>query len=158
MTGIFGVQHVGVTVSNLERTLRFYRDSFGLEPTFVLDKLSGEDVSEAIGVPDAILTVAFLPVGNTFIELIHYDNPAGRPFSLRPCDIGASHIAIHVEDIFASYEQMVGQGVEFIGPPTAIDESGGALAGIVFAYCKDPDGITVELFQPTQELQARLHD
>jgi hypothetical protein len=31
------------------------------------------------------------------------------------------------------------------------------LAGIAFAYCQDPDGITVELFQPTPALQGRLN-
>ena len=48
------MQHVGISVRDLDRSLRFYKDAFGVDPDFVTEG-SGEAVSKAVGVPDAEL-------------------------------------------------------------------------------------------------------
>lgn len=139
-----GVQHIGIPVSSLERSLRFYRDVFGVIPEFVAEG-SGEALSTALGVPDAVLSFAFLRIGSAIIELLEYRNPRGEPFDRRNCDVGATHVAFEVTDIDVAYEELIGKGVAFNAPPFRIDS--GPLNGCAFAYFADPDGVQLELFE-----------
>src|SRR5579872_4757084 len=72
-----GVQHIGIPVSNLERSLEWYAKVLGIVETFRVDG-SGPEVSELLQVEKADLTAVFLRVGDLFIELLEHRNP-GRP-------------------------------------------------------------------------------
>jgi catechol 2,3-dioxygenase-like lactoylglutathione lyase family enzyme len=149
--GMFGsVHHVGLTVKDLDRSLEFYELMFGVTPSFDVEAAS-EPLSRALGVEDAKLRFAFLRFGETAVELLTYDNPRLDEFALRNCDVGAPHVCIHVEDIWASYKHCKQNGAEFYSDPFHIE--GGPLDGCWFVYMRDPDGITLELFQvaPTGE-------
>ena len=139
-----GFDHVGITVSNLDRTLTFYRDMFGLEPLFKVSA-EGRDLSAAVGVPDAHLRFAFIRIGSTEVELLEYDSDRDTAFTRRNCDVGAPHLCLHVADIADSFEELKAKGVSFYAPPLLIEA--GPLAGCQFAYLRDPDGITLELFE-----------
>ena len=141
---ITGVQHVGVPVRSMERSLAWYKDVFDLEPEFVVESDSPETAA-AVQLPGAHVTAAFLNVGNTYLELLEYHNPVGEDFSLRNCDVGAIHVAIEVDSIAAAYTRLTERGAEFSAPPSTIPE--GDLAGWSFAYFRDPDRIQFELFQ-----------
>jgi catechol 2,3-dioxygenase-like lactoylglutathione lyase family enzyme len=139
-----GVHHVGVPVRDLQRSLAFYRDIFGIEPDFVVES-EGPEVDAAVQLPDVRVTAAFLTLGNTFLELLEYRQPVGADFALRNCDVGAVHVALEVGDVAAAHEQLRAEGIEFSSPPTLIEE--GELAGHRFAYFRDHDGIQFELFE-----------
>jgi catechol 2,3-dioxygenase-like lactoylglutathione lyase family enzyme len=141
---ITGVQHVGIPVRSMERSLAWYEDVFGLVPEFVVESDSAETAA-AVQLPGAHVTAAFLNVGNTYIELLEYHNPVGEDFSLRNCDVGAIHVAIEVDSIDTAYSRLSARGAEFSAPPSTIQE--GDLAGWTFAYFRDPDRIQFELFQ-----------
>jgi catechol 2,3-dioxygenase-like lactoylglutathione lyase family enzyme len=143
-TTLSGIQHVGIPVASMERSLQFYRDVFGLEADFVAEG-SGEELSQAVGVDDAVLAFAFIRIGDDILELLEYSNPRGRPHDRRNCDVGAVHIAFEVPDIDGAYEELQDKGIEFNAPPIKIDE--GPLAGCAFAYFNDPDGVQLEIFQ-----------
>jgi catechol 2,3-dioxygenase-like lactoylglutathione lyase family enzyme len=147
LIGATQVQHVGVSVANLERSLAFYKEILDIEPEFVTDG-SGPDVSRAVGVPEALLSFAFLRLGPTILELLEYKNPRGKPYDRRNCDIGAVHIALEVPNIDAAYERLLAHGVEFNSPPLRINE--GPLTGSAFAYFPDPDGVQLEIFEVGQ--------
>jgi catechol 2,3-dioxygenase-like lactoylglutathione lyase family enzyme len=138
------IQHVGVPVSDMQRSLRFYREMLGLTPDFVADG-SGAELSQAVGVPDTDLSFAFLKIGGSTLELLEYRNPRGRAYDRRNCDVGAIHIAFEVEDIQEAYDTLRAKGVDFKSPPLNIGE--GPLAGCSFAYFEDPDGIQLEIFE-----------
>jgi catechol 2,3-dioxygenase-like lactoylglutathione lyase family enzyme len=138
------VQHVGISVRDLNRTLMFYKDVLGIEPQFVSNG-SGEELSKAVGVPNAILAFAFLRLGPTILELLEYTSPRGSDYDRQNCDIGAVHVAFQVPDMRTAYEQLVRQGIEFNAPPLTITE--GPLAGSKFAYFSDPDGVQLEIFE-----------
>jgi catechol 2,3-dioxygenase-like lactoylglutathione lyase family enzyme len=53
------LHHVGITVSNLERSLVFYRDAFGLTPAFTTD-VYGPGVAEMVQVPNAHFRIALV--------------------------------------------------------------------------------------------------
>jgi catechol 2,3-dioxygenase-like lactoylglutathione lyase family enzyme len=142
--GLLGIQHVGVPVRNMARSLAWYRDVFELEPEFTMEA-DGPDTSAAVQLPEVRITAAFLNVGNTYLELLEYHEPVGEDFALRNCDVGAIHICFDVDDIDAAYARLSARGAEFSAPPAAIDE--GPLAGYRFAYFRDPDGIQFELFE-----------
>lgn len=139
-----GLHHVGLTVKDLDRSLRFYEDMFGLRPVFDV-RSEGPALSDAVGVPDAKLRFAFLHIGDAELELLEYANDRDTSYSRRNCDVGAPHLCLHVVDLEASYRELKAKGVSFYAPPLHITD--GPLAGCSFTYLRDPDGITVELFE-----------
>ena len=65
---------------------------------------------------------------------------------LRPCDVGAHHFAVLVDDIQAAHRALTeARGVVFTHPPQEVDA--GYFRGHRTAYCFDPDGQIVELWQ-----------
>jgi catechol 2,3-dioxygenase-like lactoylglutathione lyase family enzyme len=139
-----GVHHVGVPVRSLERSLAFYRDMFGVEPTFQVES-EGPEVDANLQLEGAKVSAAFVPLGNTILELLEYQNPVGEDFALRNCDVGAIHVALDVADIDAAYEELRAKGADFSSAPTVIPE--GELEGYRFCYFRDHDGIQFELFE-----------
>jgi catechol 2,3-dioxygenase-like lactoylglutathione lyase family enzyme len=145
MPGAIGrVHHVGLTVKDLDKSLEWYRQMFGVEPVFVT-YAEGEQLSAAVGVPDAKLSFAFLRFGETDVELLSYNNDRDETFGRRNCDVGSPHLCILVDDINTSYRDLKAKGVEFFAEPLHIE--GGPLDGCSFVYFRDPDGITLELFE-----------
>lgn len=145
---VSGVQHIGIPVSNMERSLQWYQEVLGLEFVFLAEG-SGEGTSNAVGVPNAHLKFAFLKAGDAIFELLEYVTPRGEPYDRRNCDIGACHVAFEVEDIEESYRLLSERGVKFNTPPVHLDE--GPLAGCAFCYFPDPDGIQLEIFQAARK-------
>ncbi|MCL5960203.1 MAG: VOC family protein, partial [Chloroflexi bacterium] len=78
---------------------------------------------------------------------IQYYTPAGKgfPADFRCCDTGAPHVAVTVPDMAEAYEALTAAGVKFTSPPQEADA--GVFVGCQTAYCYDPDGIVVELWQ-----------
>jgi catechol 2,3-dioxygenase-like lactoylglutathione lyase family enzyme len=148
---VLKLHHTGYTVSNLERSLGFYRDLLGCEVVATQEKQGGY-LAEIVGYPDAHVRMAHLraPESNHMIELFEYIAPkTARPQDvspLEPRDVGTSHISFVVEDLAAVYERLRGAGVAFFSPPVDIDT--GLNAGGKALYLRDPDGIPMELFQP----------
>src|SRR5436309_2855565 len=103
-TKLRGIQHVGIPVANIERSLEFYRDVFGVEADFVAEG-RGPELSAAVGVADTDLAFAFLRIGDDVLELLEYRNPRGRVYDRRSCDVGAVHIAFEVADIDEAYAE-----------------------------------------------------
>ncbi|MGI9005745.1 MAG: VOC family protein [Streptosporangiaceae bacterium] len=136
--------HFGLTVSDLGRSLDFYQRMFGLVPEFIAHG-DGDELSTAVGVPDAKLNFAFLNVGGATIELLEYENDRNLIHDKRNCDVGAPHLCFDVPDIDRAYAELQEKGADFYSEPLRITD--GPLAGCAFAYLRDPDGLTLEIFQ-----------
>jgi catechol 2,3-dioxygenase-like lactoylglutathione lyase family enzyme len=143
---LMGIHHAGVTVRDLNRSLAWYKEMFDVEPAVMVQNEAPlpQEIGAAIGVPGAFLSYAFLPIGDSLIELIEYHDPAGRDYELGNNDVGAMHVGIRFDDVLGQYEHMVARGADFRHPPIVLT---GELEGVVFAYASDPDGIQVELWQ-----------
>jgi catechol 2,3-dioxygenase-like lactoylglutathione lyase family enzyme len=145
------LHHTGYTVSNLERSLSFYRDLLGCEVVATQEKEGGY-LAAIVGYPDAHVRMAHLraPESTHVIELFEYLAPrsanraSGSP--LEPRNVGTSHISFTVDDLTAIYERLRAAGVDFFSPPVDIDT--GINTGGKALYLRDPDGIPMELFQP----------
>ncbi len=139
--------HTSFTVSDMERSLAFYRDLLGLE--VVADQGGkGGYLATVTGFPDVDMRVVFLrtpaPSGY-FLELIEYRSPKGTPADVRTCNPGSGHEAFVSDDIQADYERLRAAGVQFRSPPIPI--VAGRHKGGHTCYFLDPDGITLELMQ-----------
>ena len=145
---IRGVHHTCITVSNLERSIEFYRDFLDLELLFTEEsERSQDDRSQALGIAGAKVRLAILRAGDARVELIEYVTSAGRPYDRRVNDVGAMHIAFQVADIDSVYQRMVDHGVRFTAPPATIPA--GPMAGWRWTYFFDPDGVSLEIIQTT---------
>ena len=103
---IISADHTGITVSNLERSLAFWRDVLGFEFSHTAHQ-KGELAQEITGVEGAEIKLAVLKTpGGHKIELLEYLAPADRKrANLRPCDVGSVHVALLVEDLDAVLAQ-----------------------------------------------------
>ncbi|MDW7667884.1 MAG: methylmalonyl-CoA epimerase [Bacillota bacterium] len=127
------VDHIGIAVKNLEDSLKFYQDTLGLE-------LSGVEVVE-----EQKVRVAFLPVGDTEVELLESTDPDG-PIAkfIEKKGEGIQHIAYKVENIEDAIKEMEDQGVRMIDKTPRYGAGG---AKIAFCHPKSTKGVLVELCQ-----------
>jgi catechol 2,3-dioxygenase-like lactoylglutathione lyase family enzyme len=138
------LHHVGITVRDLEASLAWYQRVFGVTPEFIADG-SGPELSAAVGVPEARLRFAFLRFGSCVVELLCYDNDGEESYARTNADVGSAHICIDVEDLRRAYDSLRSKGIDFLAPPLVIED--GPLEGCSFVYFKDPNGVTLELFE-----------
>ena len=141
---VSGIDHVGITVRSLERSLAFYRDLLGLRVIEICDE---EDVGEIVGIPGARIKAADLDVGDGRVfELLEYVGAAGDIVPQSPNGAGCPHVALQVHDIAEVLQRLAGAGHKPAGKVTAIT---GAIAwqGATVVYLRDPDGAIIELVQ-----------
>jgi catechol 2,3-dioxygenase-like lactoylglutathione lyase family enzyme len=147
---IISADHTGITVSNLERSLAFWRDVIGFELSHTAHQ-TGELAKEITGVAGAELKLAVVKTpGGHKIELLEYLAPADRKkVNLRPCDVGSLHVALLVNDLDAVLERIAASGWKAAGKPQTL--KAGPNAGKRLVYVRDPDGTTIELMQQPSE-------
>ena len=143
---IIAADHTGITVSNLERSLGFWRDGLGFELSHTAHQ-KGELAQEITGVEGAEIKLAVLrgPGGHK-IELLEYLAPTDRKRAdIRPCDVGSVHVALLVNDLDSVLERIAASDWKAAGKPQRLQS--GPNAGKRVVYVRDPDGTTIELMQ-----------
>lgn len=159
--GVTGLAHFSLTVSDIQRSIRFYRDVLGMEvlwykargePTCIREEKQSY-VQGVTGYENAHLRIALLRCGNTQLELLEYVHPRGTPVEPGTHRPGSPHIAFIVADLDHAWNTLRresgpwGLGFASDGPVT-IDS--GANVGGRAIYFRDPDGITIELVELNQ--------
>ena len=147
---VLAADHTGITVSNLERSLAFWRDVLGFELSHTAHQ-TGELAKEITGVAGAEIKLAVLRApGGHKIELLQYLAPSDRNHAhLRPCDVGHVHVTLLVDDLDAVLEKISASGWKAAGKPQTLKS--GPNAGKRVIYVRDPDGTTIELMQPPDQ-------
>ncbi len=141
------LHHVGLSVSDLERSIHFYRDLLGLSVR-ERDEASGGQLETVTGVLGSHVRIADLEFGNgRTLELTQYLAPVGVAVHPRPSDAGHTHVGIEVEDVDAVYRRLVDAGVLVRSQPIVLEDAGPYWTGSKVVHVLDPDGITVELVQ-----------
>ncbi|KGG80620.1 methylmalonyl-CoA epimerase [Caloranaerobacter azorensis H53214] len=127
------VDHIGIAVKNLEETLKFYKEVLGLE-------LNGIEIVE-----EQKVKVAFLPIGDTEIELLESTDKEG-PIAkyIEKKGEGIQHIAYRVDDIEKAIEEMKSKGIRMIDEKPRYGAGG---AKIAFLHPKSTYGVLIELCQ-----------
>ena len=143
---ILATDHTGFTVANLEQSLAFWRDILGFELSHRAHH-TGDLASEVTGVPGAEISIAVLKAAGHRIELLEYHAPADRKHVRhRPCDTGAVHVALTVDNLGAALGAIAASGWGALGKPQILKT--GPNAGRRIVYVRDRDGITIELMEP----------
>lgn len=158
LPGLLRVDHVGLTVPDLDAAVNFYREAFGCTERFRLGPFDsrdfpaqpdGRDWSDAyFCVPDARFRFVMLQLGpNMMLELFQYERPTDRCQQIpRNCDLGGHHIALKVENIDHAVSHLRRfPGVKVMtGPLDVVD---GPCAGMRIIYFQDPWGNQMELVE-----------
>jgi catechol 2,3-dioxygenase-like lactoylglutathione lyase family enzyme len=144
---ISGAHHLGLTVSDVERSVRFYRDILGLN---LLRRRSSDApyLGEQTGHPGLRLEMASFQLtsdGGLTLEVVQYMSHAGAPADSATNRAGSTHVCFRVDDIHRAYDSLTALGVRFLTAPVPI--TSGPNQGGLAVYFFDPDDYTLELFQ-----------
>lgn len=135
--------HMGICVSDLERSLRFYRDVLGFKEVAHLE-VGGEHSAKLNGMSDARAYLIFLEREGWRLELFQFSVPGWiGPKEARPMNqLGLTHLSFRVDDLDAVCAQIEGAGGSLL-PETRIELPGPT--HVIMAL--DPDGVRLELIQ-----------
>ncbi len=139
--------HVGFTVSDIERSIEFYRDMLGMT-LYRRQQGTAEYLATITGFPGVRLEVALLktPDGSGMLELLQYASHPAPPTDRDTNRPGNGHLCFKVSNIQEACEELRQRGVRLISEPAEI--TAGIHKGAYGVYLRDPDGFTVELYQP----------
>jgi catechol 2,3-dioxygenase-like lactoylglutathione lyase family enzyme len=143
------VAAVGMTVSNMDRSMAFFSDVLTFEK--VSDQeLSGGEQERLTGLFGVRMRVVRMRLGGEEIELTEFLVPRGRPVPVdsRSNDRWFQHVAIIVSDMDAAYARLRQHRVEHASPePQRLPDWNPNAGGIKAFYFKDPDGHPLEVLQ-----------
>jgi methylmalonyl-CoA/ethylmalonyl-CoA epimerase len=134
MAKITKLNHVAIVVPEIEAALSFWRDGLGLDLHHVED------------VPSQKSQVAFLPLGESEVELVKpTSEDSGVAKFLTDRGPGMHHLCFEVDDIDGMLADLKAKGIRLI------HESALQLEGrkVAFVHPKSANGVLVELYQPT---------
>jgi catechol 2,3-dioxygenase-like lactoylglutathione lyase family enzyme len=146
--------HVGLCVTDLARSMRFYCDGLGFEVSdgYDLDSAAVPGLDAALEVPGpAVLRSQMIVLDGVKIELLHYSSPAvdGTP-SARRNQPGLTHLSFWVDDLDGTIDRLVTAGGTLLADTRQSP-------GVELVFLADPDGTRVELMErPGQQSQAPM--
>ena len=139
--------HVGVCVSDLEQSVRFYVDGLGFEAAE--SWTIGSEYGALMELPDVELTSQFLRRDGSSIELLHYRSPGViGTAERRPVNqLGLTHLCFRVDDVDAVAARLSDLGGTVYPHTRTTFPDGDGNAQLDFVYCTDPDGTRIELMR-----------
>ena len=130
------IYHVGLTVSDLERSIAFYRDVLGLEFQGEIF-MEGEETDKMFRRVNCKARVAYLNGSKAVeappVELIQFVN---------------NEVCFYTDDIDSAYKHLVDNNVECLSEPQYFDFRADGFGESRAFYFRDPDGIILEMMQP----------
>lgn len=153
-TALHGVSHLGIAVSDLDRSVAFYTEVLGLE---LVDRYGYDVPNPPEGVTAWWREVAVLRIGHEPTDPVIVMSPhdtSNPPHRMEIDDVGTHHFGMQVAGIEAIVERVVAAGVE-ISVPLRTYQSARAwgLPGtFVMKSCifRDPDGTMIQLDEPVE--------
>ena len=130
---ILKLDHIGIAVGKLEETIKFYTEMIGL-------KLEKTETNA-----DQKVNVAFLPIGDTELELLESTDPEG-PIArfIKSKGEGIQHIAFRTDNIENTIAELKAKGMRMIDDKPRIGAGGTRIA---FLHPKFTYGVLVEIVE-----------
>lgn len=141
---VLGIHHVGLVVTDLDRSLEFYGKLLGVDSYPVVHS-SGERIDRAMQLDGVRMRYAMFDLGGVRLELVQYEQPPGRDLQRRNNDLGSSHVALRVDDLNPAYRYLLDQGIAVNASPNTVLR--GAGAGNRYCYFRDPDDLQLEIYE-----------
>ena|ERR1043166_4857031 len=157
---VIAVDSIGLTVSDLDRSVEFYSKVLSFEKVREAE-FDGPEYEHLEGVFGLRMRIARMRLGDEFIELTEYLAPKGRPApaDARSNDLWFQHVAIIVSDMDRAYKWLRVNKVQHVssGPKRLPDWNKNA-GGIQAFYFRDPDGHPLEILAfPPDKGNAKWH-
>jgi catechol 2,3-dioxygenase-like lactoylglutathione lyase family enzyme len=136
------LSHVGICVSDIDRSIRFYRDALGF--SYVSDlEVAGEPSDTLLRLKDVALKAVYLERDGFRVELLYYASPARKPAPRARAmnDLGFTHLSFRVSDFEATLAALRAAGATVLEETIVRVPGGDPLA----AFFTDPDGVLIEL-------------
>jgi catechol 2,3-dioxygenase-like lactoylglutathione lyase family enzyme len=150
MPGIQGMEHVGLTVPNLQKACDFFEKVLGAEVLFTAatdfkhDK--GNWMKKHLNIHPRAKIKEFRYVrmrNGTNLELFEYKSPDQKKVLPKNSDVGGYHLAFYVDDIYAAVKYLRSKKVRVLGEPTVYTE--GPNIGLTWCYFLAPWGLQLEV-------------
>ncbi len=141
---VLRLSHIGICVSDLDRSVRFYRDVLGFKRISELE-IGGEPTSTLLQIDDVDLHAVYLERDGTRIELLHYKRPGatGDGSSRRMNQRGLTHLSLRVDSFADLLRNLEAAGVRVL-EKSRIEIPAFEAAAV---FVTDPDGTLIELVQ-----------
>lgn len=152
MSRTIGLHHVGISVSNIERSLEFYRDVLGLKPLYDVYVKRSPDLESVVGMDDVeTRTIMFRAGTGLYLELWEYDQPRGRPLldEFCPADHGITHFALLFEDVATVHQRIKASGHRAHSEPKDLGMN-------TATYVRGPDNEIIEILEETAKTEPTL--
>ena len=157
---VAAVDSIGMTVSDLDRSVEFYSKVLSFEKVSEIE-VDGSDYEHLEGVFGLRMRTARMRLGDEFIELTEFLAPRGRPApqDTRANDRWFQHIAIITSDMERAYQRLRQNKVEHASSgPQRLPNWNKNAGGIQAFYFRDPDGHFLEVLAfPPDKGSAKWH-
>jgi catechol 2,3-dioxygenase-like lactoylglutathione lyase family enzyme len=140
---IESLEHVALSVADLDRSIAFYRDQLGFTLMRIVESPPSMRLGDINRLPGSAARIAHLKLGAAMLEIFEYQEPRGRGVDSErtQADHGLIHIGLKSSDTRADYARLVALGVQFFHEPVEFRP------GVWVAYFHGPDGEVCELRQ-----------
>lgn len=135
--------HMGLCVSDIDKSLHYYRDVVGFEAGAPVDHRS-TTFDELSNNANTHVRVAYLRRGSFILQLIQYLAAGDTALDLHHNRPGCAHLSFYVDDVDATFEGLVERGDVTI--TSKVVQLGPTMRSF---YTEDPDGLPVEFLQLT---------
>jgi catechol 2,3-dioxygenase-like lactoylglutathione lyase family enzyme len=137
------VSHIGICVSDLDASLRFYCEGLGFGE--VASHEVGEEFAALMEVDGVRLRSRMIRRDGVTLELLDYVSPGTTgPSGRRPMNqLGLTHLSLRVDDVESVAATVESFGGTVVRPTRTTFAFGEA--SLDFLYCTDPDGVRIEL-------------
>jgi catechol 2,3-dioxygenase-like lactoylglutathione lyase family enzyme len=137
------MSHVGISVADIDRSIAFYREMFGMEQACDVFAFDGPRFSAVMGLPQASGRMCMITGGDVALELFEFaaPEPEAQDPAYPVANHGISHFGFEVEDIEAVHARLSAAGVTLHAPVTTF------ASGMKATYGRDPDGNVFEIME-----------
>ncbi len=149
------LSHIGICVSDLERSQRFYSQQLGFRERSTLE-VEGAPIDQLLSLEGVKLQAVYLERDGTCIELLHFSQPGHqkghqKPGTPHPMNqLGLTHLSLRVDDLSSTLGVLRAAGVNVL-EATRIDNPALKSAAV---FITDPDGMRIELVESASSLDA----
>jgi catechol 2,3-dioxygenase-like lactoylglutathione lyase family enzyme len=140
---IKNIRHTGIVVSDMEKSLEFYRDVLGLKSVIDFTEQGAyiDAISNMKGI--RLRMVKLVADDGGMIELLHYaSHPRPERKDNQLCELGPTHVAFTVDDVDKTYKEWSARGIRCNSMPVVSPDGKAKLF-----FCQDPDGTFLEIVQ-----------